>query len=71
MRKGISMTYEIPIKSPTQIAATGRPFLTSYDSGYEHSLEHWIDLQHRVEEADKDPLPVPTQFAFATEVMVS
>jgi hypothetical protein len=63
------MTYEIAIKSRTEIAAAGRLFLTFYDSGYEHSLEHWIDLQHRVEEADKGPSSVPTQFA--TEVMAS
>ena len=29
---------------------------TSYDSGYEHSLEHWLDLQRLVEEAD-NPFP--------------
>jgi hypothetical protein len=63
------MTYEIGIKSRTEIAAAERPFVTSYDSGYEHSLEHWIDLQHRVEEADKEPSSVPTPFA--TEVKAS
>ena len=63
------MTYEIAIKSRVEIADAGRPFLTSYDSGYEHSLEHWIDLQHRIEEADKEPSSVPTRFA--TEVMAS
>jgi hypothetical protein len=25
---------------------------TSYDSGYEHSLEHWLDLQSLVQESD-------------------
>lgn len=25
---------------------------TSYDSGYEHSLEHWIDVRRLVDEAD-------------------
>jgi len=63
------MTYQIGIKSGAGIAAAGRPFLASYDSGYEHSLEHWIDLQHRVEEADKEPSSVPTEFA--TEVKAS
>jgi hypothetical protein len=63
------MTYEIGIKLWREIAAAGRPFVTSYDSGYEHSLEHWIDLQHRVEGADKEPSSVPTQFA--TEVIAS
>jgi hypothetical protein len=63
------MTYEVRINLPTTQIAAGRPLLSSYDSGYEHSLEHWIDLQHRVEEADKDPLPAPTQLA--TEAMAS
>lgn len=63
------MTREVQINLPTmQIAATGRPLLISYDSGYEHSLEHWMDLQQRVEEADKDPLPVTSPVA--TEVVV-
>jgi hypothetical protein len=26
--------------------------MTSYDSGYEHSLDHWIELQHLVREAE-------------------
>jgi hypothetical protein len=30
---------------------------TSYDSGYEHSLEHLIKLQHLVHEADEGFLP--------------
>jgi hypothetical protein len=25
---------------------------TSYDSGYEHSLEHWLDVRRLVDEAD-------------------
>jgi hypothetical protein len=27
---------------------------SSYDSLYEHSLEHWLDLQRLVDEADGD-----------------
>jgi hypothetical protein len=34
-----------------------RPVLTSYDSGYEHSLEHWVELQRLVEEADREASP--------------
>jgi hypothetical protein len=49
------MPYEIGIKLWREITAAGRPFVTSYDSGYEHSLEHWIDLQRRVEEAAASP----------------
>ena len=32
--------------------AAGRPLLTSYDSGYKHSLDHWIELWHLVHEAE-------------------
>ena len=36
--------------------AVGRRPLTSYDSGYEHRLDHWIELQNLVREAE-DGLP--------------
>lgn len=32
----------------------GTPILTSYDSGYEHSLEHLVYVRHLVEEADAE-----------------
>ena len=35
--------------------SSGRPLVTSYDSGYEHSLEHWLDVQHLVEADEKEP----------------
>jgi hypothetical protein len=31
-----------------------RPVLTSYDTGYEHSVEHLIELRRTVEEAAKE-----------------
>jgi hypothetical protein len=32
------------------VTESSRP--TSYDSGYEHSLEHWIELQQLLHAAD-------------------
>ena len=29
--------------------------ITSFDTGYEHSLEHMIDVQRLVDEADPEP----------------
>ena len=31
---------------------------TSYDSGHEHSLEHWIELQHLLSEEDANSPPL-------------
>lgn len=31
-----------------------RPVITSYDSGYEHSLEHLIFVRHLVDQAIED-----------------
>lgn len=30
------------------------PYVTSYDSGHEHSLEHWMEVRGLVEEASGD-----------------
>lgn len=30
-----------------------RPQVTSYDSGYEHSYEHWIEVRQLVEDSDE------------------
>lgn len=29
--------------------------LTSYDTGFEHSFEHWMEVRHLVEEAENEP----------------
>jgi len=29
-----------------------KPPISSYDSGYEHSVEHWLETRRLVEEAD-------------------
>ena len=33
----------------------GRPAVESFDSGYEHSPDHWIAVKNMVEEADEEP----------------
>jgi len=35
--------------------SSGRPLVTSYDSGYEHSLEHWLAVQQLAEADEKEP----------------
>ncbi len=38
------------------------PHTTSYDSGYEHSLEHWTEVKRLVEEAGAES-EAPAVFA--------
>lgn len=38
----------------SQLSAENRPCLTSFDSGYEFSLEHWIQVAHLVESAQEE-----------------
>ena len=40
-----------PVREPK---TESRPILASYDTGYEHSVEHLLELQRRVEEAAKE-----------------
>jgi hypothetical protein len=47
------MACEIATIPPIRSEAGGRPRISSYDSGYEHSIEHWMDVKGLVEdEAD-------------------
>jgi hypothetical protein len=46
------MTYSGIIES--QLPRTARPFIASYDLGYEFSQEHYIALQCRVEDAAEE-----------------
>jgi hypothetical protein len=47
-------TMHEQIKKEPQIRnnAAARPLLTSYDSGYEHSFDHWVELQNLIDEAE-------------------
>jgi len=49
------MASELASKPPIATASGGRPLVTSYDSGYEHSLEHWLAVQKLVETAEAEP----------------
>ncbi len=35
-------------------SATARPKVTSYDSGYEHSYEHWMEVRLMVSESEEE-----------------
>ncbi len=37
-----------------QTDKTHRPLISSYDSGYEHSVEHWFHLHEMVEQESAD-----------------
>jgi hypothetical protein len=50
--EGTPMTYAETVESP--ISRSGRPFIASYDLGYEYSQQHYIALQCLVEDADED-----------------
>ncbi len=38
--------------------SSDRPRVTSYDSAYEHSLEHWLELKKLVQAADEEETPL-------------
>lgn len=48
------MVSELATKSPTPTPSVGRPQVTSYDSGYEFSLEHWLEVRQLVEAATSE-----------------
>lgn len=42
------------LRTNDQSNYTGRPHISSYDSGYEHSIEHLLELRLLVEEIAED-----------------
>jgi hypothetical protein len=48
------MTRAAKIKSPLTSGSAQRPFIASYDLGYEYSQQHYIALQCMVEDADEE-----------------
>ncbi len=46
------MSHDTEIKYKNGNTNT-RPQVTSYDSGYEHSYEHWIEVRRLVEESEE------------------
>jgi hypothetical protein len=59
------MTSEITISAVPAKLVTARPLVTSYDSGYEHSLEHLIEVRMLLEQADEE-IPVIPDWYHAT-----
>jgi hypothetical protein len=54
---GVAVTSrELKAKQAGKRVVAGRP-LTTYDSGYEHSLEHWLELQDLVEAEEEEEHP--------------
>ncbi len=47
------MSYNYEIKDQRK-ATSAKPRVTSYDSGYEHSIEHWIEVRQLVEECAEE-----------------
>lgn len=48
------MTYSGGFESAGTGALPRKPFIASYDLGYEYSQQHYIALQCMVEDADED-----------------
>jgi len=51
------MVSELAPKATITVPSGDRPQVASYDSGYEHSLAHWLAVQQMVEtEQPEDPV---------------
>jgi hypothetical protein len=48
------MFHNDEFTSQNQTAFAKRPQVISYDSGYEHSIEHLIEVRHLVEESAEE-----------------
>ncbi len=66
MERGIGMVSELAPKTATATPSGGRPRVTSYDSGYEHSLEHWLAVQQLVEAEPQPENPIRWSLARAS-----
>ena len=47
------MSQNYDIKYPRK-TTSAKPRVTSYDSGYEHSIEHWIEVRRMVEDSEEE-----------------
>ena len=59
------MATQSPSKPVCATSSASRPRVTSYDTGYEHGLQHWLDVQKMVEAADADLLSAAESFVRA------
>jgi hypothetical protein len=62
------MAYGIVSNSSRLTQTSARPSITSYDDGYEHSLDHYVDVKLLLLDDDRDneANQVPATFAFAS-----
>jgi hypothetical protein len=56
--RGVQMTYNNEIQLQRKNASANRPQVTSYDSGYEHSIEHLMEVRLLMQESEEEPIPV-------------
>jgi len=66
MERGTGMVSELAPKTAIATPSGGRPRVTSYDSGYEHSLEHWLAVQQLVEAEPQPESPIRWSLAQAS-----
>ena len=59
------MAYLISSNSSHSNQTLSRPYITSFDSGYEHSLDHYVDVRLLLQDAD-DKEDVPATLAAAS-----
>ena len=59
------MTHEIGSNSFFSNPIAARPRITSYDSGYEHSLDHCVDVKLLLQNAEGQEDKAPATFAEA------
>lgn len=61
------MTYYNEIQPQNKYVSTDRPQVTSYDSGYEHSIEHLAEVRFLMEEAEEESGPAGKKRAMAAK----
>lgn len=61
------MPHKYEIKCP----ASEKPKITSYDSGYEHSIEHWIEVRQMVEASAEEVVEQVTVVEETRELVYS
>jgi len=66
MERETEMVSELAPKAATTTPSGSRPRVTSYDCGYEHSLEHWVGVQQLVAAEPQPENPVRWSLARAS-----
>jgi hypothetical protein len=59
------MAHEITSNSFLSNPTVARPQVTSYDSGYEHSLDHYVGIKLLLQDADKEANDFSAAYASA------